>query len=638
MKQTRYTPGATVTGTDFQYLRTLGSGGQGEVYLVRDMNLECERVMKLLNLEPGASARARENAMREAKAVARLESDHIVQVLSAGITQEHEPRPYFVMPWLDGATLHKALSVNQCIPVLEALTVAIQVLEGLSVAHTHPTHPVVHRDIKPANLFLRRLEPEKRNGITRVMILDFGIARLRDQVLSNRSVDMFVGTPDYAAPEQYGLMTSPQTDLYAVAGILFRMLAGRPVFQSLQPEELSRAHLFTEAPRLSRLVEVPKALDDVIACALQKKPELRPASAEAFATQLRRIAADLAKQYAAGGAREQQTTQKRMLEDVLDVVADQQDAREVRAAVATARDTGQNGRQAPVQRRDVALVGVDLGLQLDPRYEGAAPGGTLKMTPVPAEELAPVQAQVRPKPQVDRNAPTNTHDPNVRIVAAKARHSDTEEIDADELVANLVGARTGGTARSRKHDAIVPKDVQVPIVVVAKPPAAAQPAKRAAQPESFRSVYAATELSDRRKSVRLIEAIRSSRPLMTAYASLGVFILVAVVFVAMRWRPRPEDESIVPVQPAPATSAASLSATTRGPSASTPIVATIIPPPAESVPMATGVVPSPAPTMTAAKPTLPRPSKPTTHAGPPPLSPSLQRDFDALKPVPTGWK
>jgi serine/threonine protein kinase len=264
MRDTIYKPGQAVPGTDFQYLRTLGSGGQGEVYLVRDTNLECERVMKLLNLRPGETERARDDAMREAKAVARLESDYIVQVLSAGITQERTPRPYFVMPWMDGATLHSALLVNGQIPVQEALTVAIQVLDGLSVAHSHPTHPVVHRDIKPANLFLRRLEPEKRDGITRVMILDFGIARLQDQALSNKSIDMFVGTPDYAAPEQYGLMTYPQTDLYAVAGILFRMLAGRTVFRAKTHQQLSMLHMSTPAPRLSRFVEVPQSLDDLI--------------------------------------------------------------------------------------------------------------------------------------------------------------------------------------------------------------------------------------------------------------------------------------------------------------------------------------------------------------------------------------
>jgi eukaryotic-like serine/threonine-protein kinase len=122
---------------------------------VQDVNLECERVMKLLDMDLGRE-KARAAAMNEAKAIARLQSDHIVQVLMAGITQEKRPRPYFVMPWLDGATLHKALTVHQFVPAPEALGVAIQVLEGLETAHTHPTHPIVHRDIKPANLFLRR--------------------------------------------------------------------------------------------------------------------------------------------------------------------------------------------------------------------------------------------------------------------------------------------------------------------------------------------------------------------------------------------------------------------------------------------------------------------------------------------------
>ncbi len=286
MQSAPYPKDAIIPGTELAFQRVLGEGGQGVVYLVKDTFLGAERVMKLMHPQPGVNVEdAKRTLQQEARAMAQLKSLHIVEVLYGSVTAEKPPRPYFTMPLLEGYTLSTLLKRERQLAIGHALLVAIEVLEGLSVAHSHPTHPLVHRDVKPSNIFLHRLQP----GEWVTKILDFGVARDATQAPSKQSQMHFTGTCEYAAPEQAGGAVTFSADLYAVSAVLFQMLTGHLVFKGFSVWDTLKMHRSTPAPRVSSFVPVPKDLDDLVASGLEKDPKDRPRSAAEYARKLKAI-------------------------------------------------------------------------------------------------------------------------------------------------------------------------------------------------------------------------------------------------------------------------------------------------------------------------------------------------------------
>jgi serine/threonine protein kinase len=283
-----YKQGDEIPGTGYHYVSEIGAGGQGVVFEVRDPYLDTIMVMKLVTMELAYIERNKEHVREEARALAKLSSPHIVSVFRGGITAEQAARPYFVMPKLEGETLQARITRRGALGFAEALDIACQVLDGLDAAHHHPTHRMVHRDIKPANIFMHHTSQTDE----RAVILDFGIARLIDRARSERTADNFAGTFEYAAPEQYSASDLlPQTDLYAVAGVLFQMLTGRLPFVADSRMAIARQHLQDPPPPLSDFLAVPAALNELVLRALAKEPSERPVSAREFASALRAIAA-----------------------------------------------------------------------------------------------------------------------------------------------------------------------------------------------------------------------------------------------------------------------------------------------------------------------------------------------------------
>lgn len=286
MQSAPYAKDAIIPGTELAFQRVLGEGGQGVVYLVKDTFLGAERVMKLMHPQPGVDVEeAKRTLQQEARAMAQLKSLHIVEVLYGSVTAEKPPRPYFTMPLLEGYTLSTLLKRERQLAIGHALLVAIEVLEGLSVAHSHPTHPLVHRDVKPSNIFLHRLQP----GEWVTKILDFGVARDATQAPSTHSQMHFTGTCEYAAPEQAGGAVTFSADLYAVSAVLFQMLTGNLVFKGFSVWDTLKMHRSTPAPRVSTFVPVPPDLDDLVASGLEKDPKDRPRSAAEYARKLKAI-------------------------------------------------------------------------------------------------------------------------------------------------------------------------------------------------------------------------------------------------------------------------------------------------------------------------------------------------------------
>jgi serine/threonine protein kinase/tetratricopeptide (TPR) repeat protein len=254
----------------------LGQGGMGIVYSARDERLERAVALKTMSFVGDDSARKR--FWREARAAARVNHPNICQLYEI---DEDRGELFIAMELLEGESLGErlrrgALSVSGAVPIAASILGALQALH---------TRGIVHRDLKPSNVFLTP------HG---VKLLDFGLARPTDpdllrslgEVTELTRTGMVMGTPKYMAPEQVtGDAVDARSDLFAVGAILFEMLAGRPAFSGRNVVEVLHATLYEQPPALTGSPAVA-AVDRLIRRALAKRPEDRPASAEAMAKDL----------------------------------------------------------------------------------------------------------------------------------------------------------------------------------------------------------------------------------------------------------------------------------------------------------------------------------------------------------------
>jgi len=285
-EERQYRPGERVPGTEYVVVRLEAEGGHGALYLVRHHFLEkkIQMLKTLRGFEP--SADLIERLKREAQMLAAMDHPHIVSVTSGGLTDEKQPRPYFVMERLKGRSLAQILpEAPQGVGVDAALKVTIEVCDALEYVHTR--HGVVHRDIKPDNVFL---QVTPRNGsITK--LLDFGVAHIMDLEKRYTRNNLFLGTPRYASPEQImGDKPSPQTDLYAVGLLLYELLLGHgPFDDATNFATVATAHAQLPPPPFPTTRRFPEGLEALVMSLLRKKATERPKSAEWLATQLRQI-------------------------------------------------------------------------------------------------------------------------------------------------------------------------------------------------------------------------------------------------------------------------------------------------------------------------------------------------------------
>jgi serine/threonine-protein kinase len=257
--------------------RIIGEGGMGTVLSARHQILDIQVAIKVLSAEftkqPAITARF----LREARAAARLKSEHVVRVMDVGTTDEGQP--FIVMELLDGENLEERLRRGP-LPAPVAVDFLLQALEAL--AHAHALG-IVHRDLKPGNLFVAAM-PGGRNV---VKLLDFGIAKLIDGVSGLDTVraggvttgeHSALGSPSYMAPEQVqGLPdVDHRADIWALGAILFELLTAKAAFPGKTVGEIFAAILHTTPQPLREVVpDAPAGLEAVILRCLQRAPEDR---------------------------------------------------------------------------------------------------------------------------------------------------------------------------------------------------------------------------------------------------------------------------------------------------------------------------------------------------------------------------
>lgn len=264
--------------------RVLGEGGMGVV--VRAIHTQLEQPVALKFLQPDALKRPALVARfaREAKALARLTTEHVARVIDVGTLASGAP--YIVMEYLDGEDLAALLDRRGRLTIEEAATYLLQACEAIAEAHAAR---IIHRDLKPANLFLAR----QRDGGSIIKVLDFGIAKALDDDAALTKTSAGLGSAHYMAPEQMRNAKScdERADLWAFGVILFELTTGLVPFEGSSVHEVVAAVIEQRRHALHDLLpNAPPALVALIDRCLEVDPARRLPSVLDFAEGLVQLA------------------------------------------------------------------------------------------------------------------------------------------------------------------------------------------------------------------------------------------------------------------------------------------------------------------------------------------------------------
>src|SRR5437870_9754143 len=255
--------------------RVLGRGGMATVYVAEDLRHSRQVAIKVLRPDVAAAIGA-ERFLREIAIVARLTHPHVLPLIDSG---QAAGSLYYVMPYVRGETLRQRLVREPRLTLKEALAIARELGAGLDYAHREG---FIHRDVKPENVLLA-------DGLA--VIVDFGIARAIAQAAGEHltEVGLAIGTPDYMSPEQAAgdRELDGRCDVYALACVVYEMLAGEPPFSGISARAIVARHL-SEAPTplRARRPDAPAAVEQALARALAKDPAARLARVAEFTAAL----------------------------------------------------------------------------------------------------------------------------------------------------------------------------------------------------------------------------------------------------------------------------------------------------------------------------------------------------------------
>ncbi len=247
-------------GGIYQFDLQIGQGGMGAVYRGQHLKLGRPIAIKILHQHHGTDYAYAERFRREAQAMAQMNHPNIVSVYDFGLVGEYL---YYVMEFIQGIDLHQSIC-HGTTPPAKAIEILVKVCDALTYAHSQS---IVHRDIKPANILLAE------DG--RIKVADFGLAKRFDsQMTMLTQTNMAMGTPDYAAPEQYDTKAEidPRADIYALGVVFYQMLTGLLPRGSWHPP--------------SAIVGCDTRIDAVILRALKPERDQRQHSAAEFKNEL----------------------------------------------------------------------------------------------------------------------------------------------------------------------------------------------------------------------------------------------------------------------------------------------------------------------------------------------------------------
>jgi len=257
----------------------VGEGGMGTVYRARHVALGRALAVKVLRAEFAEEAELGERFLQEAQATAAVKHPNVVSITDFG--RLPDGHPYYVMELLSGRTLAKLIDAGGALPPHLAARVAVDIASGLAAAHAAR---VVHRDLKPDNVFLVGPQGDETKELR---VVDFGAAVVLGRSRLTKKGIVF-GTPHYMSPEQAsGHAVDHRSDIYALGIVLYEMVTGRVPFEGDTYMGVLTQHMYaapTPPTKLSpRLARELGPLEPVILRALEKEPEARHATMDAFA-------------------------------------------------------------------------------------------------------------------------------------------------------------------------------------------------------------------------------------------------------------------------------------------------------------------------------------------------------------------
>jgi serine/threonine protein kinase len=279
-------PGHNVIGRMAHYdiIRCLGRGGMGTVFEAFDTRLFRPVAIKFMASSLAASPKARSRFLREARVAASINHPNVVTIHAV---DEYDGRPYLVMEFVSGKTLHDHLRKLGSLPLADVLRIGRQIATGLRAAHEKG---IVHRDIKPGNVLLE-------NGVERVKIVDFGLAQVIFESSDITSQGQTLGTPRFMAPEQIeGSRVDERADLFSLGCVVYMMCCGHPPFSGNAITVLHSILRDSHVPIRQVMPQMPEALSDMVDLLLAKTREGRIQSAvqvEALLTDIARSGSSL---------------------------------------------------------------------------------------------------------------------------------------------------------------------------------------------------------------------------------------------------------------------------------------------------------------------------------------------------------
>jgi len=268
----------------YQVEKVLGEGGMGVVYRAKHTTLGKALAVKVLRAEVSKDSEIVQRFRQEARSATEIGNEHIIDISDFGALPDGST--YFVMEFLDGIAITKALELERPISAARTVKIAKQICTALGAAHNAN---IVHRDLKPDNIYL-----VKRSSETDfVKVLDFGIAKVGGATSKLTRAGAVFGTPHYMSPEQCaGTDVDQRTDIYALGIILYEMVTGRVPFDADNLMGILTKHLYEKpiAPReVQPTSDIPPALESVIMKAIEKNREQRYQTMQEMRADLERI-------------------------------------------------------------------------------------------------------------------------------------------------------------------------------------------------------------------------------------------------------------------------------------------------------------------------------------------------------------
>ncbi len=262
--------GSVVDGK-YRIERVIGEGGMGVVLAAHHLLLDQRVAVKMMRSSAASQADSVPRLLREARASARLRSEHVVRVMDVGVS---DGLPFIVMEYLEGQDLQSILASHGPLPVADVCDYALQALVALGEAHANG---ILHRDLKPSNLFLTK----RPDGPPIVKILDFGVAKsmaLTAETARLTSSGAIMGSPVYMSPEQVRGTRDidARSDIWSIGVVLYELLTGALPFSGDTVGGVFAAIL--ESPYSAMRIlrpEIPDGLDAIVARCLARRREDR---------------------------------------------------------------------------------------------------------------------------------------------------------------------------------------------------------------------------------------------------------------------------------------------------------------------------------------------------------------------------